>query len=125
MAQLRCARGVDRHDPAAVLSGVVGEPLDECASVPPAVLHGVHDPAQIFYRDNRVAPRVGEVGYLLCRQDSQLALLAGCSLAVELRLVQRRHACLSVMKQRRGFSFKVADLMFRGAHAVPERVNPL
>ena len=70
IAQLRRVRGVDGHDPAAVLSGVVGEPLDECASVPPAVLHGVHDPAQIFYGDDRVPPRVREVGYLLRCEDS-------------------------------------------------------
>ena len=125
MAQLRRVRGVDRHDPAAVLSGVVGEPLDECASVPPAVLHGVHDPAQIFYRDDGITPQVRQVCYLLRRQDSQLAFLAGCGFAVELRLVQRRHACLSVMQQRRSLPAQGAYLPLRGADAVPERVYPL
>ena len=87
-----------------------------------AALHRVCDPAQIFYGDNRVPPRVGEVGYLLRRQDSRLVFLAGCGFAVGLRLVQRWHARLPVMKRCRSLPAQGACLPLRGADAVPERV---
>lgn len=58
IAQLRGVRGVDRYDPAAVLRHIVGEPLDERPSIPPAILHRVTNPAQIFNRDDSVTPHV-------------------------------------------------------------------
>ena len=69
IAQLRGVSRVHGYDPAAVLSNIVGEPLNQLSSVPPAVLHRVRNPAQIFHGHNRVAPQVGEVGYLLCREN--------------------------------------------------------
>ena len=40
---------------------------------------------------------MGQISYLLCGENRQLALLPGRGLAVELRLIQRGHSLLAVM----------------------------
>ena len=52
IALLRGVRGVHRDNPATVLRHIVSKPPHKLASVPPAVLHGVSNPAQIFNRDD-------------------------------------------------------------------------
>ena len=103
----------------------MSQPLDERPAIPPAMLHRISDPAQIFNGDDGVPPHMGEIGYLLRGENRQLPLLPGCGLAVKLRLIQRRHARLPIKQQRHCFSFEVAYLLLRRADRVPERVNPL
>ena len=98
IAKLRRVRRVHGHNPAAILRHIVSDPLDERTTVPPAMLHRVSDPAQIFHGHDRVTLRVGQGGYLLRRENRQLALLPGRRLAVKLRLIQRRHPGLPIME---------------------------
>lgn len=87
VTDLGCVCRVHSNNPPTVLAHVVGEPLDESAPIPPAVLHGVLYPTEVFHSDNSVAVKMRKVSYLLRRQDSQLALFTGCRLPLESRLI--------------------------------------
>ena len=57
IAQLRRVGRIYGYDPAAIPRHVVSQPPDKSASVPPAVLHRVSDPAQIFHRNDGAPTR--------------------------------------------------------------------
>ena len=54
MADLGRVSRAHGYDPAAILRHVVGEPLGERATVPPAILHRIANPAQVFDRDHSI-----------------------------------------------------------------------
>lgn len=58
---LRGVRGVHSYDPTAVLRYIASKPLNKLAAIPPTVLHGIADPAQVFYRHDGVVPHMREV----------------------------------------------------------------
>ena len=97
----------------------MGEPLHERAAIPPTVLHGVANPAQIFYSNDGIAPHMREVSYLLCGKDRQLPLFARCRFTVELRLVEGRHPALTVAKKLARLPPELSNLPFRRADTIP------
>ena len=70
VTQLGRVSRVYGNDPATILGDVMGESVDECTPVPPAVLHRIANPAEVFHGDDCIAVEVRQVGDFLCRKDS-------------------------------------------------------
>ena len=66
----------------------MSEPFNKLTAIPSTVLHRIADPAQIFYSNDGVTPQVGEVSYLLRRENGKFAFLAGSCLTVKLCFVK-------------------------------------
>ena len=55
---LRRVRRVHCYDPTAVLRRIVSKPPNKLTAIPPTVLHGIADPAQILYGHDGISPHM-------------------------------------------------------------------